>query len=144
MDRPSVGTRDRLELRQAGTLVVLGLAAVFLLLGLLLVVAPRWGAALFGVPAPEVFARAYVRAIGFRDIALALYIGALTLFATRRALCLVLGLTVLIPVCDVALLMALRGLSSPAHLALHAVSAVCFAGLAIRVARTPGRASRDT
>ena len=105
-----------------------------LLIGLLSLVLPG---------APEASAQAYVRAIGFRDIALALYIAALTLFSTRRALCLVLGLTVLIPVCDLALLTALRGFSSPAHLALHAVSAVCFAALAVWVARGRGRPSRD-
>jgi hypothetical protein len=100
------------------------------------VFAPRWGAALFGIPAPEGLGLAYVRAIGFRDVALALYIMALAAFSTRRALCIVLGVTVLIPVCDLALLAALTGLSSPAHLALHAGSGVCFAGLALWLARS--------
>ncbi len=125
---------DERSVRTVQTLVFLGLSAVFLLLGLLLIAAPRWGALLFGLPAPEGDALGYVRAIGFRDVALALYIAALALWSMPRALALVLGLTVVIPVLDLALLLAVRGLSSPGHLALHGASALCFAGLTVWVA----------
>ena len=114
---------------------MLYLAVAFLVLGILFILLPRWGVALFGIPAPEGQARAYIRAIGFRDVALALYIMALAFLSTRRALCIVLGVTVLIPVCDFALLAAVGGFSSPGHLALHAGSALCFAGLALWLAR---------
>jgi hypothetical protein len=116
--------------------VVLGLSVVFLLLGLLFIAAPHWGALLFGIAAPDGDAASYVRAIGFRDVALALYIAALALWSTPRALSLVLGLTVLIPVLDLALLLSVRGLSSPAHLALHGASVLCFAVLALWIGRT--------
>jgi hypothetical protein len=127
---------SKASVRTPAILIVLGLSAVFLLLGLLFIAAPRWGALLFGIPVSEGEAFSYVRAIGFRDVALALYIAALALWSTPRALSLVLGLTVLIPVLDLALLISVRGLSSPEHLALHGVSAVCFAGLALWIART--------
>src|SRR3954469_8196935 len=65
---------DRLALRQARTWVVLGLSVAFLLIGALFILAPRWGATLFGIPAPEDRGLAYVQAIGVRDLALALYI----------------------------------------------------------------------
>ncbi len=138
MDRDAGETRDAVSFRRASTWIVLCLAAAFLVLGILFVVLPRWGAALFGIPAPEGPGRAYVRAIGFRDVALALYIMALALFSGRRALSIVLGVTVLIPVCDVALVAASIGLSSPGHLALHAGSAIIFAGLAFWLARPSG------
>jgi hypothetical protein len=126
---------DRLALNEFRTWVVLGLALVLVLIGMLFVLAPVAGAALFGNPAPEGIGQAYLRAIGFRDLALGLYIGALALLATRRALVIVLGITVLIPVCDVALVAVMRGLTSPGHLLLHAGSAACFAVLASWVAR---------
>jgi hypothetical protein len=120
-------------------LVVLGLSAIFLLLGILFIAVPRWGAFLYGIPAPDGVAASYVRAIGFRDMALALYMAVLTLWSTPRALSLVLGLTVLIPVLDLALLLTVIGVSSPGHLALHGASGVCFAGLALWVAGTSDR-----
>ena len=126
---------DCLSFRQAKTWVVLGLSATFFLIGALFILAPRWGATLFGIPAPEDRGLAYVQAIGFRDLALALYISALVLLSTRRALGIVLALTALIPVCDVGLVATMTGLTSPGHLALHEVSAICFALLAIWVPR---------
>ena len=126
---------DAVSFSRASTWVVLCLTVGFLVLGVLFALAPGWGAALFGIPAPQGVGQAYVRAIGFRDAALALYIIALALFSTRRALCIVLGVTVLIPVCDVVLVAAVMGSSSPGHLALHAASALCFAALALWLAR---------
>jgi len=126
---------DCLSFRQAKTWVVLGLSATFFLIGALFILAPRWGATLFGIPAPEDRGLAYVQAIGFRDLALALYIIGLALFSSRRALSTVLAFTVLIPVGDVGLVAAVTGLSSPGHLALHGVSAICFALLAVWVQR---------
>ncbi len=127
--------------RTPQALVVLGLAALFLLLGLLFIAVPPWGALLFGIPASDGSALSYVRAIGFRDVALALYIAALALWSTPRALSLVLGITVLIPVLDLVLLLGERGFSSPGHLVLHGASALCFAGLALWVAGKPTPAS---
>ena len=138
MEQTGTPSSDRLLWHGIRTWVVLGVAGGFLLLGLLFVAAPRWGAALFGIPAPEGPGLAYVRAIGFRDLVLALYLVALTLFASRRALRLVLGLTTIIPACDVVLVAAVTGVSSPGHLALHGASAACFAALALWVGR--GRA----
>src|SRR3954454_16482632 len=86
---------DCLSFRQAKTWVVLGLSATFFLIGALFILAPRWGATLFGIPSPEDRGLAYVQAIGFRDLALALYIIGLALFSSRRALSIVLAFTVL-------------------------------------------------
>src|SRR3954452_17483344 len=48
--------------------IVLGVAGAFGLLGLCFVVAPRTGAAMFGIRVESGPAAAYVRAIGFRDL----------------------------------------------------------------------------
>jgi hypothetical protein len=116
-------------------LVIVALAGVFLVLGGLFVALPHWGALLFGIGAPEGEGLSYVRAIGFRDMALGLYIACLAIWSDRRALGIVLGVTTVIPVMDFALIMGVRGLSSPAHLLLHGASAAVFAGLAAWVMR---------
>jgi hypothetical protein len=125
-----------MTLRDPISWLVLGIAALFLSIGLLLTTAPRVGAQLFGIPTLGDDSLAYVRALGFRDLALALYIAALTLWTSRRALAIVVGITVLIPVLDFALVLAARGFSSPWHLAMHAGSAAVFAGLAFFGARS--------
>ncbi|HEX2726626.1 MAG TPA: DUF4267 domain-containing protein [Beijerinckiaceae bacterium] len=125
-----------MALRDPMSWLVLGLAALFLWIGLLLAAAPRVGAQLFGIPSLDDDSLAYVRALGFRDLALALYIVALTLWTSRRALAIVLGITVLIPLLDFGLVLAARGFSSPWHLAMHAGSAAVFAGLALSCARS--------
>ena len=111
-----------LPLAEFRTWYVLALSGVFVLLGLLFILAPRMGAALFGLPAPEGASLGYLPAIGLRDLAFGLYLFALARLATRRAVGTVLGITVLIPAGDVAILALERGWSSPGHLLLHAVS----------------------
>ena len=134
--RPSpTSAPERLSRRDPRAWIVLGFSGTFLALGVLFVAAPRAGAAVFGLPAPEGAGLGYVRAIGFRDLALALYLAGLALLASRRALALVLALTVLIPACDVALVATVIGLSSPGYLALHGAAGLAFAGLAWWVGR---------
>jgi hypothetical protein len=120
--------------RDAGTWLVLLLALAFLAIGILFVAGPRPAAILFGIPA-EGPAEPYIRAIGFRDLALALYLAGLTLLATRRAVATVLGASVLIPVCDLVLVMLTTGLSSPGSLALHAAGGIVLAALALWMRR---------
>src|SRR3954467_7614950 len=91
--------------------IVLAVAGAFGFLGLCFVVAPRSGAALFGIPAEGGPAEAYVRAIGFRDLTLGVYISALAWWSCRRALSIVLGATVIIPICDLVLLVSVVGLT---------------------------------
>ena len=104
------------------TWLVLALAGVFMLLGLLFVFAPRAGAALFGIAAPEGPGLSYVSAIGLRDLAFGSYLAALARLSTPRTLGVVLGLTVLIPAGDIIIVFLERGLESPKHLLLHAGS----------------------
>ena len=111
--------------------IVLAVAGAFGFLGLCFVVAPRTGAALFGIPVESGPAVAYVRAIGFRDLTLGVYISTLALWSSRRALSIVLGATVIIPICDLVLLVSVAGLSW--HLIAHAASAACFTALAFLV-----------
>jgi hypothetical protein len=111
--------------------IVLAVAGAFGLLGLCFVVAPRTGAALFGIPVESGPGVAYVRAIGFRDLTLGVYISALALWSSRRALSIVLGATVIIPICDLVLLVSVVGLTW--HLIVHAASAACFTALAFLV-----------
>ena len=111
-------------------LVAIGLGAVFLLLGGLFIVLPDWGALLFGIEPPQGEGLSYVRAIGFRDLALGLYVAGLAVWSNRRALCIVLALTTMIPVTDFALVLALKGLAAIPNLVLHGISDAIFSGTA--------------
>ncbi len=120
-----------LPLHEPSTWLVFALSGVFVLLGLLFVFAPRAGAALFGIAAPEGPGLSYVSAIGLRDLAFGAYLAALPRLSTRRAVGTVLGLTVLIPVGDVVLVLLERGFESPKHLLLHAGSGLVMAAGAL-------------
>jgi hypothetical protein len=118
---------DRLSAWEPTTWLVVALALGLLLIGILFIRAPRLGAAIFGLPAPEGTALLYLPAIGLRDIAFGLFILALVRLASRRAVGVVLGLAVLIPVGDLVLVVIARGLSSPGHLLIHAASGALLA-----------------
>ena len=120
----------RLAIRDPATWIVLAPGIGLVLLGLVLIASPEAGAAIFGLPAPVGTARGYLPAIGVRDVVFGLYILALAAFAGRRAVGIVLALTVLIPVGDILVLLAAVGLSSPAPLAAHAASGIYRAGAA--------------
>lgn len=113
---------------------VIVLSAVFLCLGGLFIASPASGAAIFGIPAPNGVSAGYLRAIGFRDVALALYLVGLACFSTRRAVCLVLGASVFIPVCDVILVWS-SGTAAPWQIALHVVSGGSLALVAVWISR---------
>ncbi len=113
---------------------VMVLSAVFLCLGGLFIASPASGAAIFGIPAPNGVSAGYLRAIGFRDVALALYLVGLACFSTRRAVCLVLGASVFIPVCDVILVWS-SGTAAPWQIALHVVSGGSLALVAVWISR---------
>jgi hypothetical protein len=122
--------------RDLATWLPIAPAVALVLLGLVLIVAPRLGAAIFGLPAPEGAAGGYVVAIGVRDIAFGLYILALAWFSGRRAVGIILALTVLIPIGDILVLLVHTGLSSPWQLALHGASGLYMAGAAAWVLGT--------
>ncbi len=121
------GEPSGLSWSEPRTWLVLALSGVFIALGLLFVFAPRAGAALFGIAAPEGPGLSYVSAIGLRDLAFGSYLAALSRLSTRRTLGVVLGLTVLIPAGDVILVFLERGFDSPKHLLLHAFSGLVMA-----------------
>jgi hypothetical protein len=116
-------------------LVAVGLGVIFLLLGLLFVALPHGGALLFGIEAPDGEGLAYVRAIGFRDVALGFYIAALAVWSDRTALRIVLAVTVVIPVMDFALVWMHEGSGTSPNLILHGLSAAIFAGAAACLGR---------
>jgi hypothetical protein len=120
--------------RSLATWIVLTPVIGLLALGLVLIVSPRLGAAIFGIPADGSGLR-YVAALGVRDLAFGLYVAALAMFASRRAVGIVLALTMLIPIGDIAILVAERGLSAPGHLLLHALSGLYMAGASLWVLR---------
>ena len=126
---------DGRALRGARALVVLAMAGVFLLIAALFVAAPALGAAVFGIPAPDGAGLAYVRAVGLRDLALALYLIGLARFSSRRAAGVVLAATVVLPVGDALLVLAREGPSSPGHLLLHGLSGACCAAVALWLLR---------
>jgi hypothetical protein len=97
-------------------------------LGLVFIAAPRWGAAIFGLPPPEGAALAYIPVIGLRDLAFAGYLLGLLWRGDRGAASLVLAVTLLIPLGDIAILLAVRGPGAGWHLLPHAVSAAAVLG----------------
>jgi hypothetical protein len=116
---------------------VLALALVFLALGVLFLAAPGAGALIYGIPEPEGSGRTALRAIGARDAALALYLAGLALFSSRRAVAIVLGASLVIPACDLALV---AGSAAWWQVALHGASAAVLALVALWLIRGPGRA----
>jgi hypothetical protein len=110
--------------------MVRALAVIFAALGMLLIIWPQAGSILFGLGTDDVPALAYVRALGFRDIALSVYLLVLSQVAPQACRT-VLGISVLIPACDLILVLAERGVSAPGSLLLHAASGVCLAALAL-------------
>ncbi|KMO43307.1 hypothetical protein VQ02_00445 [Methylobacterium variabile] len=119
--RPAAGN-GRLTTADPRLWAVLALALVFLALAGLFLAVPSLGALIYGVPEPTGIGRAYLRAIGARDAALSLYLAGLALVATRRAVALVLAASLVIPACDLALVLA-AGTAAWWQVALHAASA---------------------
>ena len=105
------------------------LSGVFLLLGALFLLVPTVAARVYGFDTHSPPALFYVRAIGLRDLALALYLLGLALQGLRRALRVVTLSTLIIPLGDM-LLLASSGDAEAGHYFLHAASLLCFAGLA--------------
>lgn len=118
---------------------VMALAVLFLCLGGLFIVSPSAGAAIFGIPAPSGVSAGYLRAIGFRDVALALYLAGLARFSTRRAVGLVLIASVFIPFCDI-ILVWMSGSAAFWQIALHGVSGAGLVLLAAWILWPPLRA----
>jgi hypothetical protein len=131
--------KQRLLWSEPGMWAVMALAAVFLFLGGLFIVSPSAGAAIFGIPAPSGVSAGYLRAIGFRDVALALYLAGLACFSTRRAVGLVLSASVFIPFCDI-ILVWISGSAAFWQIALHGVSGAGLVLLAAWILRPPVRA----
>jgi hypothetical protein len=126
-------------LKKPLALAVYLLSGVFLVLGGLFIAAPEVAAALYGLPSHDRSALFYVRAIGFRDIALGAYLAGLALAGRRQALAIVMACTLIIPIGDL-LLLAFADTGEPLHYLLHSASLLCFAGLALwssRAARAP-------
>jgi len=105
------------------------LSGVFLLLGALCLLAPASAARLYGLETDAPSALFYIRAIGLRDAALALYLFGLALAGLRRALTIVALGTLIIPAGDM-LLLTVSGTGELVHYLLHAASLLCFAALA--------------
>ncbi len=124
---------DRLTPADLRLWAVLALALVFLALGVLFLAAPALGALIYGVPESEGIGRTYLRAIGARDAALALYLAGLSLFSTRRAVSVVLAASLVIPACDLALILT-AGTAAWWQVALHGVSAGVLALTALWLA----------
>jgi Domain of unknown function (DUF4267) len=131
--------KQRLSWSELGMWAVMALSVVFLCLGSLFIVSPSTGAAIFGIPAPNGISAGYLRAIGFRDVALALYLASLACFSTRQAVCLVLVASVFIPLCDV-ILVWMSGSAAFWQITLHVVSGASLVLIAAWISRVPVRA----
>ncbi|WP_230529948.1 DUF4267 domain-containing protein [Microvirga roseola] len=114
--------RRGLPPREPSTWLVWLLAATFVGLGVLFVLAPGLGALVFGLPAPEGTSFGYLPAIGLRDLAFGIYLLILSLTATRRIVGLIFGATVLIPIGDMTIIAVERGLEAAGYLLLHGFS----------------------
>ncbi len=99
-------------------------------LGGIFILAPRLGAAIFGLPAPEGASAVWVAVVGTRDLVFGGYVLVLATLSTRRAVGVVLGVTALIPLGDILILLAVEGVASPWHLLLHLASAGVVAATA--------------
>jgi hypothetical protein len=128
--------RQDLPLSAPSTRLVWCLSFAFVGLGLLFLLAPRAGAALFGLPAPESESFGYLPAIGLRDLAFGLYLLILSFTASRRILGLIFAATLVIPVGDIVIVAAARGADAAINLLLHGVSAVVMAAASIWLLRT--------
>jgi len=129
--RPAAGRRTLRDLspRDWLTRAVFALAGLFLLLSALFVFAPHAGAELYGREAQDSSGLFYVRAIGLRDAALALYLVGVVIAGSRRALTAVALGTLTIPAGDLLLLANSEEARWP-HYLLHIASLLCFALLA--------------
>jgi hypothetical protein len=132
-----------LPAKAPSTWLVRILAAAFLGLGVLFVLAPWAGSALFGLPVPasERDLLLYPVAIGLRDLAFGLYLLILSFTSSRRTLALVFAATLVIPLGDMAIVAAARGIWSPGPLLLHGLSALVVATTSLWLFR---QASHDT
>jgi hypothetical protein len=80
---------------------------------------------------------AWLAVVGARDFVFGGYVFALALLSTRRAVGVVLGVTALIPLEDILVLLAVRGVASPGYLLLHLGSACAVAITAAWTLRHP-------
>ena len=69
-------------IRDARDWPALAPALALVALGVVFVAAPGWGAAIFGLPAPEGTAAAWIAVVGRRDLAFGGYVLALALIST--------------------------------------------------------------
>lgn len=104
------------------------LSGSFIVLGLLFLVWPHSGAAVFGLPAPEGASLGYLPAIGLRDLAFGLYLLILSFTSGRRVLGLILAATLVIPLGDMIIVAAQRGPDGWGYLLLHGLSAAIMGG----------------
>ena len=117
-----------LPIRWPVTWLLLALGALFLALGFVFVAFPAAGAAVYGIPSNSPSGTSYVRAVGLRDVALGGYLILQTLFASARAVSILLLVTLVIPAGDLVLVAA-HG-SGTLALLPHLASALVFAGMA--------------
>lgn len=118
---------ERLVIGKALPFTITLLACVFGALGVLFVFAQTPAGRFYGIDPGSSSGLFYVRAVGFRDLALASYLLGLTFARQFRALSIVMLSTLVIPVGDI-LLLAASGRGQPIHYLLHAASFLCFAG----------------
>lgn len=121
------------------TRVLLALGALFCGLGMVCLLMPAEGGALFGIPAASAEAQGLVRAIALRDIALGLYLMLQTLFARPPAVAILLAATLVIPLGDMVLVLT-HADADPGRWPLHLASAACFAAMALWVRLSAVRA----
>ncbi len=121
------GGPRRLEHNALSLWFVRFLGLGFVGLGALFLFAPRIGAAVFGLAAPESEGFGYLPAIGLRDLAFGLYLLILSFTATQHSLGLVFAATLVIPLGDLVIVAAARGFDAILNLLLHGVSAAVMA-----------------
>lgn len=110
-------------------LTVSAVAVAFFLLAALFILSPAQGAAFFGLATEDRTALFFVRAVGLRDLALAIYLLALAHSGGTRPLAILLAGTTVIPAGDLVLL-SNTDEASKANSLLHGASLVLFASLA--------------
>ena len=122
--------------RDTRTSLILGYAATLFAVGLLFLIAPSSGAAIFALPAKAGETLRFINLLGFRDLGLSAGLAVLALQADRRAVGLLLGASAIIPLYDVGFILSQAGFRA-GPLALHAGSGACLAGLSAWSLREP-------
>lgn len=111
------------------------LALGILFFGLLALIAPRFGSAIFGMPVAAADALSWVRLAAVRDIALGLFLIAVLALKQDRTAGILILLAIVVPVTDATTVFLRNG--PDYHILIHSASILFMLFLGARLLRCP-------